>query len=90
MGKSGLDTFIGVLLIGVLIIVGIANYKKQKKDKNPSPGSNTFMFVLFLFVINVFFSAFLGKVIGSIFGLILIGVISLSRFKSTEKKLKSK
>ena len=32
MGKSGLDTFIGVLLIGALIIVGIANYKKQKKE----------------------------------------------------------
>jgi uncharacterized membrane protein len=90
MGKSGLETFIGLLLIGVLIITGIANYKKQKKDKNPSPGSNTFMFVLFLFVINMFFSAFLGKVIGSIFGLIFIGVISLSRFKPTDKKLKSK
>ena len=42
MGKSGLETFIGLLLIGVLIITGIANYKKQKKEKNPSPGSNTY------------------------------------------------
>ena len=53
MGKSGLDTFIGVLLIGALIIVGIANYKKQKKDKNPSPGSNTFIFVLFLWELKM-------------------------------------
>ena len=90
MGKSGLENFIGLLLISVLIVVGIVNYKKQKKDKNSSPGSNTFMFVLFLFAINMFFSAFLGKVIGSIFGLIFIGIISLSRFKPTNKKLKSK
>ena len=90
MGKSGLETFIGVLLIGVLIIVGIANYKKQKKDKNPSPGSNTFIFVLFLWIITMFFSVFLGKVIGAIFGLIFIGVVSLFRFKPTDKKSKSK
>ena len=90
MGKSGLENFIGLLLISVLIVVGIVNYKKQKKDKNYSPGSNPFMFVLFLFAINIFFSAFLGKVIGSIFGLIFIGIISLSRFKPTDKKLKSK
>jgi hypothetical protein len=90
MGKSGLDTFIGVLLIGVLIIVGIANYKKQKKDKNPSPGSNTFFFVLFLWAISLFFSLFIGKTIGTIFALIFIGVASLFRFKPDDKKLKSK
>ena len=90
MGKSGLDTFIGVLLIGVLIIVGIANYKKQKKDKNPPPGSNTFMFVLFLWAISIFFSLIIGKTIGTIFALIFIGVVSLFRFKPDDKKLKSK
>ena len=90
MGKSGLETFIGVLLIGVLIIVGIANYKKQKKDKNPSPGSNTFMFILFLWAISIFFSVFLGNVIGRIFALIFIGVVSLFRFKPNDKKIKSK
>ena len=90
MGKSGLDTFIGVLVIGVLIIVGIANYKKQKKDKNPSPGSNTFIFVLFLWAISIFFSVFLGNVIGRIFALIFIGVVSLFRFKPNDKKIKSK
>jgi hypothetical protein len=90
MGKSGLDTFIGVLLIGVLIIVGIANYKKQKKDKNPSPGSNTFMFVLFLWAISIFFSLIIGKTIGTIFALIFIGVVSLFRFKPDDKKTKSK
>ena len=90
MGKSGLDTFIGVLLIGALIIVGIANYKKQKKDKNPSPGSNTFIFVLFLWAISIFFSVFLGNIVGRIFALIFIGVVSLFRFKPTDKKSKSK
>ena len=90
MGKSGLDTFIGVLVIGVLIIVGIANYKKQKKDKNPSPGSNTFIFVLFLWAISIFFSVFLGNIVGRIFALIFIGVVSLFRFKPTDKKSKSK
>ena len=90
MGKSGLDTFIGVLLIGVLIIVGIANYKKQKKDKNSSPGSNTFMLVLFLLAISMFFSLIIGKTIGTIFALIFIGVVSLFRFKTDDKKTKSK
>ncbi len=90
MGQSGLDTFIGVLLFGALIIVGIANYKKQKKDKNPSPGSNTFMFILFLWAISIFFSVFVGNVIGRIFALIFIGVVSLFRFKLDDKKIKSK
>jgi hypothetical protein len=38
----------------------------------------------------MFFSVFLGKVIGAIFGLIFIGVVSLFRFKPTDKKSKSK
>lgn len=90
MSQSGQYNFVGVLLIGALIIVGIANYKKQKKDKNPSPGSNTFMFVLFLWAISIFFSAFLGNVIGRIFALVFIGVVCLFRFSPANKKLKSK
>ena len=47
MEKIGaLNTFIGLLILGALIISGIANYKKQKKEKNPSPG----VILLYLFL----------------------------------------
>ena len=86
---SALKTFIDFLILGTLIISGIANYKKQKKEKNPSPGWNTFIFVFFLLIItNILF--IIGGIIGRIVGLILIIVISLLRFNLSDKKSKTK
>lgn len=81
--------FIGILILGTLIISGIANYKKLKKEKNPSPGWNTFLFVFTLWIITVTFH-FGGGTIGRIIGLIIIIVISLLRFNRSDKKSKSK
>ena len=86
---AALKTFIGILIIGTLIISGIANYKKQKKEKNPSPGVNTFIFVFILWIISRSL-ANIGGIIGGIVGLILIIVISLLRFNPLDKKSKSK
>ena len=84
-----LNGFINILILGTLIISGIANYKKQKKEKNPSPGVNTFMFVFILWIISRSL-ANIGGIIGGIVGLILIIVISLLRFNPLDKKSKSK
>ena len=81
--------FINILILGTLIISGIANYKKQKKEKNPSPGVNTFIFVFILWIISRTLSN-IGGIIGGIVGLILIIVISLLRFNPLDKKSKSK
>ena len=81
--------FINILILGTLIISGIANYKKQKKEKNPSPGVNTFIFVFILWIISRTL-ANIGGIIGGIVGLILIIVISLLRFNPLDKKSKSK
>ena len=86
---AALKTFIGILIIGTLIISGIANYKKQKKEKNPSPGWNTFKFVFFLWIITIILFN-IGGIVGRIVGLILIVVISLLRFNPPDKKSKSK
>ena len=84
-----LNGFINILILGTLIISGIANYKKQKKEKNPSPGMNTFIFVFILWIISRSL-ANIGGIIGGIVGLILIIVISLLRFNPLDKKSKSK
>ena len=84
-----LNGFINILILGTLIISGIANYKKQKKEKNPSPGVNTFIFVFILWIISRTL-ANIGGIIGVIVGLILIIVISLLRFNPLDKKSKSK
>ena len=84
-----LNGFINILILGTLIISGIANYKKQKKEKNPSPGVNTFIFVFILWIISRSL-ANIGGIIGGIVGLILIIVISLLRFNPLDKKSKSK
>ena len=84
-----LNGFINILILGALIISGIANYKKQKKEKNPSPGVNTFIFVFILWIISRTL-ANIGGIIGGIVGLILIIVISLLRFNPSDKKSKSK
>ena len=84
-----LNGFINILILGTLIISGIANYKKQKKEKNPSPGVNTFIFVFILWIISRTL-ANIGGIIGGIVGLILIIVISLLRFNPLDKKSKSK
>ena len=84
-----LNGFINILILGTLIISGIANYKKQKKEKNPSPGVNTFIFVFILWIITIIFYN-IGGFIGGIVGLILIIVISLLRFNPLDKKSKSK
>ena len=84
-----LNGFINILILGTLIISGIANYKKQKKEKNPSPGVNTFIFVFILWIISRTLSN-IGGFIGGIVGLILIIVISLLRFNPLDKKSKSK
>jgi len=90
MEKIGaLNTFIGLLILGALIISGIANYKKQKKEKNPSPGVNTFIFVFILWIITIIFYN-IGGIIGRIIGLIIIIVVSLLRFNPSDKKSKSK
>ena len=86
---AALKTFIGILIIGTLIISGIANYKKQKKEKNPSPGVNTFIFVFILWIITIILFN-IGGIVGRIVGLILIIVISLLRFNPLDKKSKSK
>ena len=83
-----LNGFINILILGTLIISGIANYKKQKKEKNPSPGVNTFIFVFILWIITIILFN-IGGIIGRIVGLILIIVISLLRFP-LDKKSKSK
>ena len=87
--SAALATFIGIIILGTLVISGIANYKKQKKEKNPSPGVNTFLFVLILLIINKIFYN-IGGIIGSIIGLIIIIVVSLLRFNPSDKKSKSK
>ena len=84
-----LNGFINILILGTLIISGIANYKKQKKEKNPSPGVNTFIFVFILWIISRTLPN-IGGIIGGIVGLILIIVISLLRFNPLDKKSKSK
>ena len=84
-----LNGFINILILGTLIISGIANYKKQKKEKNPSPGWNTFKFVFFLWIITIILFN-IGGIVGRIVGLILIIVISLLRFNPLDKKSKSK
>ena len=84
-----LNGFINILILGTLIISGIANYKKQKKEKNPSPGVNTFIFVFILWIISRTL-ANIGGIIGGIVGLILIIIISLLRFNPLDKKSKSK
>ena len=84
-----LNGFINILILGTLIISGIANYKKQKKEKNPSPGVNTIIFVFILWIISRTL-ANIGGIIGGIVGLILIIVISLLRFNPLDKKSKSK
>lgn len=90
MEKIGaLNTFIGLLILSTLIISGIANYKKQKKEKNPSPGVNTFKFVFILWIISVIFRN-IGGIIGNIIGLILIVVLSFYRLNPSDKKSKTK
>ena len=84
-----LNGFINKLILCTLIISGIANYKKQKKEKNPSPGVNTFIFVFILWIISRTLPN-IGGIIGGIVGLILIIVISLLRFNPLDKKSKSK
>ena len=84
-----LNGFINILILGTLIISGIANYKKQKKEKNPSPGVNTFLFVFILWIITIIFYN-VGGIIGRIIGLIIIIVVSLLRFNPSDKKSKSK
>ena len=84
-----LNGFINILILGTLIISGIANYKKQKKEKNPSPGVNTFIFVFILWIITIIFYN-VGGIIGRIIGLIIIIVVSLLRFNPSDKKSKSK
>ncbi len=90
MGKiDDLNAFIIYLNIITFIIAGIVNYKKQKKEKNPSPGANTFKFVFVLWLITRI-SYYIGGVIGNIIGFIIIIVISLLRFDPSDKKPKSK
>jgi hypothetical protein len=86
---SALNTFLGLLVLGTLIISGIANYKKQKKEKNPSPGMNTFIFVFILLIISNIFRN-IGGTIGQFIGLILIIVLSLYRLNPSDKKSKLK
>jgi hypothetical protein len=87
--SAALATFIGIIILGTLVISGIANYKKKKKEKNPSPGVNTFLFVLILWIITIIFYN-IGGIIGRIIGLIIIIVVSLLRFNPSDKKSKSK
>ena len=85
-----MSQLLGLLTLGALITIGIANYKKQKKEKNNSPGSNTFIFILFLWIVSTFFYFLLPNIYGRIFSLIFLGVIALFRFQPQNKRFKSK
>lgn len=84
--KQDLDLLYAVFMIVCIVLLGIADYKKQKKEKKLKPGSNTFFFILFVWITLIITS----KILPKFFVLVILATIILFRFKPKNNKTKSK